>query len=68
MDYTRGYLIAALYALAFGGKVLLHNPIVFVVAGIVGVLMGLAVFVRFLRTHPKPLELEPNTRYDGASW
>jgi len=67
-DYTRGYVIAALYALAFGGKVLLHNPIVFVVAGTVAVLMGLAVFVRFLRTHPTPSGLEPNTRDDGASW
>jgi hypothetical protein len=67
-DYTRGYVIAALYALAFGGKVLLHNPIMFIVAGMLAVVMGLVVFVRFLRTHPKPSELEPNTRYDGASW
>ena len=66
--YTRGYVIAALYALAFSGTVLLHNPIMFIVAGILAVFMGLAVFVRFLRTHPKPSELEPNTRYDGASW
>ena len=67
-DYTRGYVIAALYALAFGGKVLLHNPIVFVVAGTAAILVGLAVFVRFLRTHPKPAMLEPRTRHDGASW
>jgi len=67
-DYTRGYVIAALYALAFGGTVLLHNPIMFIVAGILALLMGLAVFVRFLRTYPKPSELEPSTRYDGASW
>jgi len=67
-DYTRGYVIAALYALAFGGKVLLHNPITFVVAGMMAVLMGLLVFVRFLRTHPKPSELGPGTRYNGASW
>jgi len=67
-DYTRGYVIAALYALAFGGTVLIHNPITFIVAGILAVLMGLAVFVRFLQTHPKPAELEPSTGYDGASW
>ena len=67
-DYTRGYVIAALYALAFGGKVLLHNPITFIIAGMLAVLMGLVVFVRFLRTHPKPSELEPSTRCDGASW
>jgi hypothetical protein len=68
MDYIRGYVIAALYALAFGGKVLFHNPIVFVVAGTVAILMGLAVFVRFLRTHPKPTKLEPSTRFDSANW
>ena len=67
-DYTRGYIIAALYALAFGGTVIVHNPITFIVAGVLAVLMGLAVFVRFLRTHPKPSELEPSTSYDGASW
>ena len=68
MDYRRGYVIAALYALAFGGKVLLHNPVVFVVAGTAAILMGLAVFLRFLRTHPKLSELGPGTRYNGASW
>jgi hypothetical protein len=68
MDYRRGYVIAALYALAFGGKVLFHNPIVFVLAGTVAILMGLAVFVRFLRTHPKLSELGPGARYNGASW
>jgi len=67
-DYKRGYVIAALYALAFGGSVLLHNPITFIVAGTLAVLMGLAVFGRFLRAHPKPPESEPSTRYDRASW
>jgi hypothetical protein len=67
MQYMRGYVIAVLYAVAFGGKVLLHNPITFIVAGLVAVLMGLAVFVRFLRTHPKRSELKPGTRYDAAS-
>jgi len=68
MDYRRGYLIAALYALAFGGTVVLHNPIMFIVAGILGVLMGAVIFVRFIQTHPKPAELEADARYDGASW
>lgn len=67
MGYTRGYVIAALYALAFGGTVLVHDPVMFVLAGLLAVLMGLVVFVRFLRRHPKPSELEPGTRYDGAS-
>ena len=66
MDYRRGYVIAALYALGFGGSVLLHNSITFIVAGALGVLMGLVVFVRFVRTHPKPSGLEPSTRYDSA--
>jgi hypothetical protein len=68
MDYTRGYVIAALYALAFGGTVLLHNPMTFIIAGMMAVLMGLVVFVRFLRTHPKPCDLGPGARYNGASW
>jgi hypothetical protein len=67
MDYRRGYVIAVLYALAFGGTVLVHNPGMFVIAGLLAVLMGLVVFVRFLRTHPKPSEAEPGARYDSAS-
>jgi hypothetical protein len=66
MEYKRGYVIAALYALAFGGTVLLHNPAVFDVAGILAVLMGLVVFVRFLRTHPTLPRREPATRYDAG--
>lgn len=58
-DYTREYVIAALYALAFGGTVLLHNPIMFIVAGLLAVLMGLVVLVRFLRRHPVHLKELP---------
>jgi hypothetical protein len=54
IDFTRGHVIAALYALAFSGTVLLHNPILFITAGAVAVLMGLVVFVRFLRKYRVP--------------
>jgi hypothetical protein len=66
MDYARGYVIAALYALAFGGTVLLHNPVMFVVAGLLAVLMGLVVFVPFLRSHPTPPNRKPGAGYDGV--
>jgi hypothetical protein len=54
MDFTRGHVIAGLYALAFSATVLLHNPIMFIMAGAVAVLMGLVVFVRFLRKYRIP--------------
>lgn len=54
LDFTRGHVIAALYALAFSSTVLLHNPIMFIMAGAVAVLMGLIVFVRFLRKYRIP--------------
>jgi hypothetical protein len=40
--------------LAFSGTVLLHNPILFIMAGAVAVLMGLIVFIRFLRRYRIP--------------
>ena len=55
-DFTRGYVIAALYALAFSGTVLLHNPIMFIVAGTLAVLMGAVVFIGFLRKYPAPAQ------------
>jgi hypothetical protein len=53
-DFIRGYLIGALYALAFGGAILLGEPILFALCGAIIVLLGLVVFVRFLRAHPVP--------------
>jgi hypothetical protein len=67
MDFSRGYLIGALYALAFGGTILLDEPIILATCGVVTVLLGLVVFWRFLRTHPKPAQLEPGGRHDGAT-
>lgn len=57
MDFTRGYVIAALYALAFSGTILLHNPIMSITAGAVAMLMGLIVFVRFLRRYRMPAQV-----------
>jgi MFS family permease len=56
IDFTRGYVIGVLYALGFSGTMLLDSPMMFVVAGAVILLMGLVVFVRFLREYPVPEE------------
>lgn len=66
LEYSRGYIVGALYALAFGGTILLDQPIVFAICGAMAVLMGLLVFVRFLRAHAKPIELEPGDPHDEA--
>jgi hypothetical protein len=55
-DFGRGYAIGALYALAFGGTILLGEPVLFAFCGAIIVLWGLVVFVRFLRAHPLPEE------------
>jgi hypothetical protein len=55
-DFGRGYVIGALYALAFAGTILLGEPVLFALCGAIIVLLGLVVFVRFLRAHPVPGE------------
>jgi hypothetical protein len=55
-DFGRGYVIGALYALAFGGTILLGEPVVFAFCGAIIVLWGLVVLARFLRAHPVPEE------------
>jgi hypothetical protein len=67
LDFGRGYLIGALYALAFGGAILLDQPGVFLICGVILVFVGLIVFVRFLQTHPKPAELESGAGMGDAS-
>jgi len=52
LDYTRGYLIATLYGIGFGGVELLGNPATFFVAGAVTMALGTFVLFRFLREHP----------------
>jgi hypothetical protein len=60
-DFTRGYVIGVLCALGFSGTILLDNPFMFAIAGAVILLMGLVVFIRFLRKYPIPAqELAPN--------
>jgi hypothetical protein len=52
LDYTRGYLIATMYGIGFGGVELLGNPVTLFVAGAVTVALGTFVLIRFLRKHP----------------
>jgi hypothetical protein len=65
-DFDRGYLVGALYALAFGGTILMDEPALFAFCGAILVLVGLVVFGRFLRAFPKPAELESTTSHGGA--
>jgi hypothetical protein len=41
-----------LYAAAFGAAEVLGAPLGFVIAGCIGVVIGLVYLVRFLHTHP----------------
>lgn len=56
MDFTRGYVIGVLCALGLAGTVLFDNPIMFLLAGGVIVLMGLVVLIRFLRKYRIPAQ------------
>jgi uncharacterized membrane protein YccC len=67
LDFRRGYLIGAVYALAFGGTILLDEPVVFAICGAVLVCVGLIVFIRFLQTYPKPAELESGASTGDAN-
>ncbi len=60
MDFTRGYVIGPLYVLGFSGTVLLHNPIMLILAGAITLLMGLVVFIRFLQNYPIPAKAAPD--------
>ncbi len=65
MDFTRGYVIGVLCALGLAGTVLLDNPNMFLLAGGVIALMGLAVFIRFLRKYPIPTQgAHPEEAFD----
>jgi hypothetical protein len=59
MDFTRGYLIAALYGVSFGGSELLGSAMVFVLAAAVIMAIGLIVLARFLRRYPMRAEGPP---------
>jgi hypothetical protein len=58
LDFRRMYLIGLAFAVAFTTMMLLHNPIVFFLAGAVVLVPGLFIFVRFLRRYPLPPEPE----------
>jgi MFS family permease len=53
MDFSRGYLIALLYGIGFGGTELLDNPVMFLVAAAVILLIGVIVLIRFVRKYPE---------------
>jgi hypothetical protein len=54
LGFGRGYVIGALYALGLGFGEALLNPWLIVAAALLVVLMGLIVFVRFVRETPLP--------------
>jgi hypothetical protein len=56
LDFERLYLMGLVFAVAFTTMMLLHNPIVFFLAGAVVLVPGLFIFVRFLRRYPLPPE------------
>ena len=53
LQFARGYLIGVLYAAGLGFG-LIRNPWLIVVAGVLVILLGLVVFVRFVRGNPVP--------------
>lgn len=56
MDFGRMYFLGLAFAGAFTSMMLLHNPIVFFVAGAVVLLPGVFIFARFVRRYPLPSE------------
>jgi hypothetical protein len=56
MNFTRGYVIGVLYALGLGLGLLLQTSLPAVAAGILVVILGLVVFVRFVRRSGLPPE------------
>lgn len=52
IDFTRGYFIAVMMALAVFLMILLNQPIYSIIIGILIALPGTALFVRFLRKYP----------------
>jgi hypothetical protein len=54
IDYTRGYYIAFLIALAVFLMIYLNRPIYPIIIGVLIAIPGLVLFVRFLRSYPLP--------------
>ena len=52
LDFPRGHAMGVVIALAFGTQLWFDRSIGFLVGGAVVTLLGIGLFVRFLRTHP----------------
>jgi hypothetical protein len=48
------YIYALLYGVAFSGTSLLDEPLIFLITGLVIVVPGIIIFIRFLRDNPLP--------------
>jgi hypothetical protein len=53
-EFTRGYYIAVIMALAVFLMILLNQPLYPIILGMLIILPGLVLFVRFLRAYPLP--------------
>ncbi len=60
LDFTRGYYIAVLMALAVFLMILLNRPVYPIMLGGLVFLVGLVIFVRFLRAYPLRREGTPD--------
>jgi hypothetical protein len=62
LDYKRGYIITLIFAISWGLNELMHflydswagGTLIFEVGGFIIIAMGLYVFVRFVKEHPRP--------------
>jgi len=62
LGFSRGYVIGILYALGLGLSLLVDSPVPTIVAGGLLVLLGLVIFLRFLRQNPIPGEEAADAR------
>jgi hypothetical protein len=53
-DFLRGYYIAVIMSLAVFSLIWFGQPIYLIIAGLVIIIPGLVLFIRFLRKHPLP--------------
>jgi len=53
-DFSRGYYIALLMAVAVFLMIFLNQPVYLLVCGALIILPGIVLFIRFLLTHPLP--------------
>ncbi len=58
MDFSRGYIIGVLFATGLAGTILFANPVILLIAGILIMIPGIVLFIRFLRTQMVPFEEE----------